>query len=159
MNADWKPPVLDVRRGKHARPYSATIERIFLDSFASQRIANEPTAFDGRSDYGPFIAAGIPAGGLFTGAEGIKTPKQAAIFGGTVGEQYDRCYHLGCDDFFNLSNRALDQNADAAAHALIAIAQSKIPNRPATAPSVQRRGGAGHGSHLPVPSTLDGSTE
>ena len=32
-----------------------------------------PTAFDGRSDYGPFIDVGIPAGGLFTGAEGVKT--------------------------------------------------------------------------------------
>ena len=28
---------------------------------------------------------GIPAGGLFTGAEGIKTPTQAAIYGGTAG--------------------------------------------------------------------------
>ena len=34
--------------------------------------------FDGRSDYGPFIAVGIPAGGLFTGAEGVKTAEQAA---------------------------------------------------------------------------------
>ena len=91
-----------------ARPFSATIEKIFLDYFKSQRIPNEPTDFDGRSDYGPFIAAGIPAGGLFTGAEGLKTPEQAAIFGGTAGEQYDRCYHLGCDNFFNNSNRALD---------------------------------------------------
>ena len=88
-----------------------------------------PTDFDGRSDYGPFIAAGIPAGGLFTGAEGIKTPEQAAIFGGTAGEQYDPCYHLGCDNFFNNSNRALDQNSDAAAHALITLAQMKIPDR------------------------------
>ena len=28
------------------------------------------TDFSGRSDYGPFIANGIPSGGLFTGAEG-----------------------------------------------------------------------------------------
>ena len=74
-----------------ARPFSATIEQIFLDYFRSQRIPNLQTDFDGRSDYGPFIAAGIPAGGLFTGAEGIKTPEQAAIFGGTAGEQYDPC--------------------------------------------------------------------
>ncbi len=40
--------------------------------------------FDGRSDYGPFIAIGIPAGGLFTGAEGIKTPEQAEVYGGTA---------------------------------------------------------------------------
>ena len=47
----------------------------------------EPTAFDGRSDYGPFIAVGIPAGGLFSGAEGIKTPEEAAIYGGTAGSR------------------------------------------------------------------------
>ena len=61
---------------------SAQIEQLFLDYFASQGLATEPTAFDGRSDYGPFLEAGIPAGGLFTGAEGIKTPEQAAIYGG-----------------------------------------------------------------------------
>ena len=121
------PPIPEDVFAPAARPFSATIEKIFLDYFKSQRIANLPTDFDGRSDYGPFIAAGIPAGGLFTGAEGLKTPEQAAIFGGTAGEQYDRCYHLGCDDFFNLSNKALDQNSDAAAHALITLAQSKIP--------------------------------
>ena len=44
------------------------------------------TDFSGRSDYGPFIAAGIPAGGLFTGAEGIKT----AAGGGTLGRHRGR---------------------------------------------------------------------
>ena len=97
------PPIADDVFAPEARPFSATIEKIFLDYFKDQRIPNEPTDFDGRSDYGPFIAAGIPAGGLFTGAEGIKTPEQAAIFGGTVGEQFDPCYHLGCDNFFNNS--------------------------------------------------------
>jgi hypothetical protein len=41
--------------------------------------------FDGRSDYGPFLAVGIPSGGLFTGAEKIKTEEQAARYGGTAG--------------------------------------------------------------------------
>jgi hypothetical protein len=103
---------------------SAQIERLFLDYFASQGLATEPTAFDGRSDYGPFIEAGIPAGGLFTGAEGIKTPEQAAVYGGVAGEQYDQCYHLGCDDIDNVSATALEQMADAAAHATISLAQS-----------------------------------
>ncbi|HZY29882.1 MAG TPA: M28 family peptidase, partial [Jiangellaceae bacterium] len=79
---------------------------------------------DGRSDYGPFIEVGIPAGGLFTGAEGIKTAEQAAIFGGTVGTQYDPCYHLSCDTVDNLSLTARDQMSDAAAHATISLAQS-----------------------------------
>ena len=147
------PPIPEDVFAPAARPYSATIEKIFLDYFRAQRIPNEPTEFDGRSDYGPFIAAGIPAGGLFTGAEGLKTAEQAAIFGGVAGEQYDGCYHLGCDDFFNLSNRALDVNSDAAVHALITLAQSKIPDRPATpAPMVQRQAGSGtRGKPLPTP--------
>ena len=51
---------------------SGAIEQVFLEYFTSQGLASAPTPFNGRSDYGPFIAAGIPAGGLFTGAEGIK---------------------------------------------------------------------------------------
>jgi Zn-dependent M28 family amino/carboxypeptidase len=103
---------------------SAQIEELFLDYFASQGLPTEPTEFSGRSDYGPFIAAGIPAGGLFTGAEEIKTPEQQAIYGGVAGEQFDQCYHLGCDDIDNLSLTALDQMSDAAAHATISLAQS-----------------------------------
>ena len=78
---------------------SANVEKVFLDYFASQGLATEPTAFDGRSDYGPFIAVGIPAGGLFSGAEVHKTPEQVMIYGGTAGEQYDPCYHEVCDTF------------------------------------------------------------
>jgi Zn-dependent M28 family amino/carboxypeptidase len=96
---------------------SGVIEDVFLD-FAGQGLPVEPTAFSGRSDYGPFIAVGIPAGGLFTGAEGIKTEEQVAIYGGTAGEQYDPCYHLACDTFENINLQALDQNSDAVAHAV-----------------------------------------
>ncbi|MCP5110686.1 MAG: M20/M25/M40 family metallo-hydrolase [bacterium] len=103
---------------------SANIEQVFLDYFADQGLATEPTAFDGRSDYGPFIAVGIPAGGLFTGAEGIKTEEQVEIYGGTAGEQYDPCYHLACDTFDNISLEALDQMSDAAAHAVLTFAMT-----------------------------------
>ena len=103
---------------------SNTIEKVFLDYFAEQGLATEPTAFDGRSDYAPFIAAGIPAGGLFTGADGIKTEEEAAIYGGTAGEQYDPCYHLACDTFDNISEEALDQMSDAAAHAVLTFAET-----------------------------------
>ena len=115
---------------------SDEIEQLFLDYFADQGLATEPTAFDGRSDYGPFIAAGIPAGGLFTGAEEIKTPEQAAIYGGVAGRAFDPCYHQGCDRFTNLSDTALEQMADAAAHATITLAQSEeLPGSAAAASS------------------------
>jgi Zn-dependent M28 family amino/carboxypeptidase len=100
---------------------SAQIEQ-FYESFYEAR--NEPfkgTDFSGRSDYGPFIAVGIPAGGLFTGAEGVKTAEEAAIWGGTAGNQYDPCYHLACDTFDNISLDALDVNSDAVAASVLSF--------------------------------------
>jgi Zn-dependent M28 family amino/carboxypeptidase len=103
---------------------STAIEDLFNGFYASRGLAFEPTPFDGRSDYGPFIAAGvdIPAGGLFTGAEGIKTPAQVATYGGTAGQQYDPCYHAACDTFANNSNAVLDLNSDAIAFATLTYA-------------------------------------
>jgi Zn-dependent M28 family amino/carboxypeptidase len=106
-------------------PGSAQIEALFNDYFADQGLPVEPTPFNGRSDYGPFIADGIPAGGLFSGAEGIKTPEQVAIYGGTAGEQYDPCYHEVCDTITNLSTKALFELGDAAAHAVMTMARSR----------------------------------
>jgi Zn-dependent M28 family amino/carboxypeptidase len=92
---------------------------VFLDYFASQGLATEPTAFDGRSDYFDFIENGIPAGGLFTGAEGLKSAEEAAVYGGTAGAPYDPCYHQACDDINNLDTTVLEQMADAIAHAVL----------------------------------------
>lgn len=106
---------------------SDLIEGIFTEHFASKGLASAPTAFDGRSDYGPFIAAGIPAGGLFAGAEGVKTADEARIFGGTAGEAYDACYHQACDTLANVNQQALSEFADAAAHATVTLAQRRAP--------------------------------
>ena len=95
---------------------------MFLDYFASKSLATAPTAFDGRSDYGPFIDRGIPAGGLFSGAEEIKTVRQAKIYGGTAGVAYDICYHQACDTFQNNNDLGLDELVDAAAHAVVTFA-------------------------------------
>jgi hypothetical protein len=134
---------------------SAEIEQLFNDYFTSQGLPFAPTEFSGRSDYGPFLCAGIPAGGLFTGAEELKTPEQAAIFGGTAGEQLDPCYHLGCDNIFNLSHRGFEQMADAAAHVLVTLAQAKtLPGSGAAqaAPAAAARSAAKADAHdLPEP--------
>ena len=104
---------------------SGAVEDVFVDYFDSQDLASEPTAFDGRSDYDAFISVGIPAGGLFTGAEGIKTAEEAAIYGGTAGVAYDPCYHQACDTIANLSSDALDEMSDATAHATLVFAMTK----------------------------------
>jgi Zn-dependent M28 family amino/carboxypeptidase len=111
--------------GTSGPPGSAEIEGIFTSYFAGRNLATDPTAFDGRSDYGPFIAVGIPAGGLFSGAEGIKTAEQAAVYGGTAGVAYDPCYHAECDDINNLNVKALAELGDGAAHAVLTLAMTK----------------------------------
>ena len=103
---------------------SDEIEDVFVNYFASKGLATEPTEFDGRSDYDAFINAGIPAGGLFTGAEGIKTAEQAAIYGGTAGVAYDKCYHQACDTIQNVNTTAIDQMSDAIAHATLVFAMT-----------------------------------
>ena len=115
----------DGSEGTAGPPGSGQIESLFNGYFDSQGLPTEPTDFDGRSDYGPFIAAGIPAGGLFTGAEGIKTAAEAAIYGGTAGIAYDPCYHQACDTINNLSTKALNEMSDAAAHATLTLARSR----------------------------------
>jgi Zn-dependent M28 family amino/carboxypeptidase len=106
-------------------PGSAQIEQVFNQYFASQGLASEPTAFDGRSDYGPLIAVGIPAGGLFSGAEGIKTAEQAAVYGGAAGVAYDACYHQACDTINNVNTRALFELGDAVAHSVMTLARTR----------------------------------
>ncbi len=102
---------------------SGQIEQQFHDYFESQGLPSAETPFSGRSDYGPFIAQGIPAGGLFTGAEGVKTASQQALFGGQAGIAYDRCYHQACDALVNNNPEAIDHNSDAIAHAVLTYAQ------------------------------------
>jgi len=103
---------------------SAEIEKTFERFFDSIGQPFKGTDFSGRSDYGPFIAVGIPSGGLFTGAEGIKTAEEAAIWGGTAGMAYDPCYHQACDTFANYNSFALDVNSDAIAYAVLQYAMN-----------------------------------
>ncbi len=103
---------------------SAQIEKTFEAFFDSQGEPYKGTDFSGRSDYGPFIAFGIPSGGLFTGAEGVKTAEEAALWGGTAGAQYDPCYHLACDTYANNNDHALDVNSDAIGYSVLQYAMS-----------------------------------
>ncbi len=90
---------------------SGSIEDVFEDFFTSQGLESEPTAFDGRSDYDAFITAGIPAGGLFTGAEDDKTADQVGDYGGLATFEgdpvaYDPCYHQACDSLDPIADGA-----------------------------------------------------
>lgn len=103
---------------------SIAIEDLFESYYTLIGEPYDDAQFSGRSDYQAFILNGIPAGGLFTGAEVVKTEEQEAIWGGTAGEQFDPCYHLACDTYDNISLHALDVNADAIAVAVLTYAYS-----------------------------------
>jgi Zn-dependent M28 family amino/carboxypeptidase len=105
-------------------PGSTAIEDLFESFYTKQGEPYDDAAFDGRSDYQAFIQNGIPAGGLFTGAEVPKTPAQVAIWGGTAGAQFDPCYHLACDTFANNNNHALTVNADLIGFAVLSYSYS-----------------------------------
>jgi Zn-dependent M28 family amino/carboxypeptidase len=98
---------------------SAQVEQVFLKYFKSEGLPVVPAAFDARSDYFGFIEKGIPTGGLFTGADGLKTEEEAEIFGGTANEPYDSCYHQACDTLDNVNPAVLEEMADAIAHATL----------------------------------------
>ncbi|WP_378739990.1 M28 family metallopeptidase [Nocardia brasiliensis] len=115
---------------------SVAIEQNFNRYFDSRNIPHVRTALDGRSDYGPFMRVGIPVGGLFTGAEGIKTRQEQQLFGGTAGRPYDPCYHRSCDTTANISDTALTVNTGAIADAMQTYAASdNPPDRAAAATS------------------------
>lgn len=95
---------------------SAGIERTFARFFDEKGIIADGTDFDGRSDYGPFVALGIPAGGVFSGGDEPKTEEQAAKWGGTAGEAFDPNYHTPEDTADNIDRAAFATNAASAAY-------------------------------------------
>ena len=105
-------------------PGSEAIEDVYESYYTHVGEPYDDTEFSGRSDYEAFILAGIPSGGLFTGAEEIKTPEQEAIWGGTAGEQFDPCYHEACDTLGNVALHALEVNSDLIAFAMLTFAYS-----------------------------------
>jgi Zn-dependent M28 family amino/carboxypeptidase len=137
-------------------PGSVQIEDLFESYYTLAGQPYDDAQFSGRSDYQAFINNGIPAGGLFTGAEVVKTPAQQAIWGGTAGQQFDPCYHLACDTLTNTSDKALDVNSDSIAFAVLTYAYStetvngvpgkKVPGNFQIPPPAGPRGtGAGGG--------------
>ncbi|QKG25397.1 M28 family peptidase [Actinomadura verrucosospora] len=106
---------------------SGAIEKVFRDYFAGRRLPVTQTPFDGRSDYGPFVAKGIPSGGIETGAEGVKTAAEAKAYGGRAGKAYDPCYHAKCDRMKNVDLKLLGTNVGGVAYAVQRLAASTLP--------------------------------
>jgi Zn-dependent M28 family amino/carboxypeptidase len=103
---------------------STAIEDLYESYYTWIGEPYDDTQFSGRSDYQAFIEAGIPSGGLFTGDVAVKTPEQAAIWGGTAGQQFDPCFHEPCDDLDNVNLHALEVNSDLIAFVQLTFAYS-----------------------------------
>ncbi|ORY57493.1 uncharacterized protein BCR38DRAFT_469045 [Pseudomassariella vexata] len=103
---------------------SAQIEKDFEDFYTSKNTPFIASEFSGRSDYSAFIMNGIPSGGLFTGAEVIKTEEEAAQFGGEAGVAYDVNYHQAGDTMDNLAHDAYLLNTQSIANSVAKYALS-----------------------------------
>ncbi|KAL5445949.1 hypothetical protein PMIN06_007913 [Paraphaeosphaeria minitans] len=117
-------------------PGSAEAEAEFAYYFDKiAKVNHTEIEFDGRSDYGPFLDAGIAAGGIACGAEGIKTQEEFEMFGGAAGVPYDVNYHEDGDTYNNLNFEAFIVMAKAIAHSTATYARSfdSLPPRNSTA--------------------------
>ena len=104
------------------RPASAVIQDIYEKFFNLNHYPYEMKQFNGRSDYGPFISNGVPAGGLATGAEVIKNATERTIFGGLCNAPFDPCYHQSCDTIENINWQLILQMGQASAYTLEILA-------------------------------------
>jgi hypothetical protein len=103
---------------------SAGVERTLAGylNLAGVRPADMPLSR--TADYGAFLAAGIPIGGLTTGSSQRKTEVQARLWGGRAGIAFDPNYGTGRDTIDNIDRKALSVMCQAAAFAVGTYAQS-----------------------------------
>lgn len=86
---------------------SAGIERTLVAYLEAAGKPAEDTSFDGRSDYDGFTTAGVPAGGLFAGAEEKMSAEQAEMWDGIADAPFDPDYHKGTDTLAMINSEAL----------------------------------------------------
>ena len=109
-----------------ALPGSNKITDLYKEWFIQQNLPWDYTDFSGRSDYGPFLAEGIVAGGLFSGADDTKTKEQRDRYDQILGQGlggipeiiHDPCYHKACDSIQNINVQGYEKMIQAAAYAL-----------------------------------------
>ncbi|MGV0746134.1 M28 family metallopeptidase [Mycolicibacterium sp. XJ870] len=104
---------------------SAGIERTLAAYLTDAGKTPQDTSFDGRSDYDGFTQAGIPAGGLFSGAEDKMTREQAEEWGGQADQPFDPNYHKKTDTLEHVDSDALQIHGEGVAFAVGLYAQDQ----------------------------------
>jgi len=100
------------------------IQKEFENAMQNQQKPYIIKPFSGRSDYGPFLEIGIPAGGANSGSDTIKNSTGRTLFGGLANTAYDPCYHDYCDSIENVSVESLATLASAAYHTMVQLANN-----------------------------------
>ncbi len=104
---------------------SAGIERTLVGYLDRSGKPAEDSSFDGRSDYDGFTRSGVPAGGLFSGAESEKSQHQADIWGGEAGAPFDPNYHKDTDTFDSIDRTAMEIHGGGVAYSVGLYAQDQ----------------------------------
>ncbi len=104
---------------------SAGIERNFVSYLKDAGETAQDTSFEGRSDYDGFTKAGVPAGGLFSGAEEKMTPEQAELWDGAADQPFDPNYHKKTDTLDHIDRRAMEINGAGVAYVVGIYAQDQ----------------------------------
>ena len=104
---------------------SAGIERTFVVYLKDAGKTAQDTSFEGRSDYDGFTKAGVPAGGLFSGAEEKMTRGQADLWDGKADEPFDPNYHKDTDTLDHIDRRAMEINGAGVADVVGIYAQDQ----------------------------------
>ncbi|WP_040542834.1 M28 family metallopeptidase [Mycolicibacterium vaccae] len=104
---------------------SAGIERTLTAYLDRAGKPGEDTSFDGRSDYDGFTMAGIPAGGLFSGAEEKMSAEQAERWDGQADQPFDPNYHKDSDTLEHIDETAMQIHGSGAAFAVGLYAQDQ----------------------------------
>ncbi|MGB2919920.1 MAG: M28 family metallopeptidase [Mycobacterium sp.] len=116
----------DPREGNPRIPEgSAGIERTLVDYLDRQGKPGEDTLFNGRSDYDAFTRSGVPAGGLFSGAEAEKSARQAEIWGGQADAPFDPNYHKDTDTLDKIDRTAMQIHGGGVAYSVGLYAQDQ----------------------------------
>ena len=118
---------MDLPESGGAPAGSGAIAKVFEDYFEGQDQVSEPGVLSGRSDYSAFMQAGIPSGGLFSGADGLKTEEQVEWYGGDEGEMFDPYYHTPDDTMENINWDSVAELSAAGAHGVEFLAENTLP--------------------------------
>ena len=105
-----------------AAPGSEALTGLVSSPFQRRGLPWEPIDLTGHADHGPFTAAGIPTGGLFSGGREPVTDAQADRHGAIAGQPADPCSHAACDTIANVDLARLARMTDAIAAIVAALA-------------------------------------